>query len=852
MPSLVDLVKAVKNENLDEITLILNQTYSLNEIDANRNAIYEAMKVACSVQTEKSQLISQQLLQAPQLQNTILSMIADNDNELLLLAIENDHKATAQLLLTHNSVKAKAHYNSNEALELACKKGDTDTVALLLGIKAVFKKAHTNKNFALIYAAQYGHLNVVKLLLTVPKVTAKASTCKNAAIGAAAYGNHLAIVELLLTIANVKEKIAIKHNQVLKSALEGNATETLQYLLTIDAVRNKLLMEPELLIELCSNNALFSYLVPIVMQMEFYGFTLNKVVIPSAATNIFTNTQDILRFFNDPVSFTKQIPLELTFPLIVEAIKINEVNGRVQQLESAYKTHSETAMSARTLSAAKIGFAKAQQLYQAEFDAVGKEYSSPLKAIEYIERNIRDMILKSILNQTTDENLQLFIKKNHEKLLSADDSSLMERAREFFKSNQNINHIAWRAYDPFAPVGEWPNLLTPPTKNATIFAAGVDENQTEIDLISGSYDVRFRIALYYLALKDIDIKPLIPQDVRESIFIGQIADIRRAHNSNDTHGIDDPSCYPGTVGRIATMGAGHPELQLVDPITELSHVVFRLLNNTCGNIQGASPRLNEKICLALTALNQYSIEMLKDGKSLEFNLTTAAESLSDRQIVELRRALIEQIGTLDEVFDKINKDFQQRSPVIRCLVDDEKVYVERQLVDICYNGVGNKIAHALRPQSVKAPPLTINCDDPFKVKLIEKQLNEVTAKARMLVSRSYANDEIRVRMSLEMAQCQHEIYSSVYPKLIDFYNEVDKSALAAFAMIIANLQFKQYDSVNDMHSKWHEHDIPDYIFAKAALAYQSDPLPAWAGPPDLGNLIDHFKVENLRKSFKML
>lgn len=852
MPSLIDLVKAVKNENLDEINLILNQTYSLNEIENNRNAIYEAMKVACSVQTEKSHSISRQLIQDPQLQKTLLSMIEDNDNEILLLAIENNHKATAQLLLTQHPIKVKAHNNNNEALELACKKGDTDTVALLLDIDTVFKKAHSNKNFSLIYAAQHGHLDVVNLLLSVPKVKEKANSSKNAALGAAAYGNHLAIVQVLLKIPNVKEKVTVKHNQVLKSALEGNAIETLQYLLSIDSVQNKLLKEPELLSELCNNSALFSSLVPIVMQMEFYGFTLNNLVNASAKATIFANTQDILRFFSDPVAFAKQIPIESTFPLVVEALKINEVNNRIQQLESAYRTHSETAMSDRALLAAKIGFTKAQQLYMSDFDELVKEHSTPIKAIEYIERNIRDLILKSILNETTDDTVKVFIKRNHDKLLNGDDTSLMERAREFFKSNRNINHIAWRAYDRFAPVGEWPNLLTPPLNDSTIFAAGVNENQTEIDLISGSYDVRFRIALYYLALKDLAIKPLLHQDVRESIFIGQIADIRRAHNANDTMSVDDPSCYPGTIGRIATMGAGHPELHVVDPVSEVSNVVFRLLSNFCCNMQDASPSSNEKICLALTALNQYSIEMLREGKSLEFNLTTATESLSDRQVLELRRTLIEKLGSVAQVFKMINQDFQQRNPIIRCLVDDEKIYVERQLVDICYNGVANRIASSLNPKSAKTSPLVINCDDPFKVALIEKQLREVSDKARMLGSRSYANDEIRIRMSFEMAQCQHQIYSYVYPKLLAFYHEVDKSALAAFAIIITNLQFKQYHSVQDMHNNWKGQDIPDYIFAQAVLEYQSRPLPTWPGPDRLDHLIDHFKIENLRKSLKKL
>jgi len=852
MPSLVDLLNAVKHENAEDVELVLSQPYSFNDIQQNIRSIYEAIKVACSVNSEKSHFIAMQLLQDPQLHKAVLSVIADDDNNVLQLAIENNHPASP-LLLKFPPVRAVAHCENNAVLELACKKGDPDTVALLLDIDAVRKKAHTNKNFSLLYAAQFGHLPVVRLLLNLPNVKEKAATCKNAAVGAAAYGNHLEVVQLLLSTASVREKAAVQDNQLLKTALEGNATQTILYLLGIEAIANQLLNDPELLVDLCNNPVLLSSLIPIVMKMEFFGFALNDMILPSATQSLFTQPAEILRFFGDPVIFVKQIPRQLTLPLIVESVCIAEVNNRVQRLESAYKTHSETAMSAQALQTAKIGYVTLQRLYMKTFETLAQACGSPDKALEQIEKNIRDMILKSILNETTDANQKNFINDYYQQLIAGTNLALMNQARTFLDSTQNVNHIAWRAYDPFAPVIEWPNLFTSPLQNATIYAAGITDNVAEIDLTEGSNEVRMRTALYYLALKDQSITPLIAQDARESIFIGQIAEIRRAHNESNPKEIDNPSCYPGTLGRIAGMGSGHPQLQMVDPITELGNLIFTMLNRACCQAPNVTPQENEKKCLALTALNQYTIEMLKAGKKLEFNLTTANETLSSEQIIDLRRNLIARLGSPNEVFNQVNQDFQQRNPVIRSLVEDEKVYVERQLIDICYHGVGNRVAANLTLKPAQTNRVILDCSDPFKVKLIEEQLAEVSAKSRMLATRSYANDETRIRMSLEMAQCQNAIYQFVYPKLLLLYEGVDNEALAAFAVIIANHQFKQYDTVKDMQEKWQSNrEIADLVIELSANEYKSDPFSAWKGPQHIAHLIDHMKVENLRKAFKKI
>lgn len=61
-------------------------------------------------------------------------------------------------------------------------------------------------------------------------------------------------------------------------------------------------------------------------------------------------------------------------------------------------------------------------------------------------------------------------------------------------------------------------------------------------------------------------------EYRKGFFIGQLADICRAH-SEPTEA-DDPSCYPGTIGRLSKMGNGHPVAQLPLDVSEQLPVIF--------------------------------------------------------------------------------------------------------------------------------------------------------------------------------------------------------------------------------------------------------------------------------------
>lgn len=855
MSSLAKLLAAAENERLEEVLAILSETHSSSDIQAHAKDIYEAIKAACHKNSEHSRIIALSILQNPQLHSLISSVVAENKNEILKRAIEHNLEDVASILLIFEQVKTKAHYDDNEILETAVQKDNPVIVGMLLSIKEVRENAHLNKNFPLLYAAQRGNVTIGRLLLAQSNVREKAACAKNAALAAAAFGNHLAFVQLLCENKNVKEKSATQDNQALRFALENNSVEVMQFLLTLDQVKQALIKNPELVMALCQFPVLLPAMKPLVSQIEFYGFTL-KEVIKANHLDVLLSQENIEKFFQDPLRFIQSLPKDAVSLLKVEALKINAVNKDVERLENAYKANSETAMSPRALNAAKVAYAKAQELYANTFNEIAKRCGGQLKAIEEIEQNIRTLLLEKIKQNTHRADIIAFINNNKEALAKANNSKLMVQAYAYFNSNTDINQVAWRAYDCFAPVASWPNLLTPPLQSSKIYAAGMtDDASGEVDINMGSLDVRQRVAFYYLALQDIHVQATLDKSTREAIFIGQIAEIRRAHNGKSPAGMDNPSCYPGTVGRIATMGAGHPLLHVVDPIAEISNVIFNMLNDACQ--QELAQRSQdeseiEKLHLALTALTSQTIEMLKEGKTLSFNLLTNDSNMSEEEIITLRTKILQRLGTLEEVFNKINREYEQRQPKIRALANDEMIYVQRQLVDICFNSVGNKVADNYKPSTLQREQSSrINVSDPFNIQWLQTQLREQSLTQGIMSIR--ASDELRLKMALQIAQCKNEIYQDIYPKLKVLLPHVEEQAVATFACLVASNQFSEYTSIKEMQEQWpHKKVISELILEKAQDEYLESPLSTWAGPANIKDFANALRMLCLQTSLNDL
>lgn len=496
------------------------------------------------------------------------------------------------------------------------------------------------------------------------------------------------------------------YEQMLYDAIIKGKSHIAEALITNDLIKKE--FRPQLLTAAVSNGdlAIARLSLPYVMVL---GLPLQELLTPNGLREFSDNIAeyDLSLFIADPLTFlTQHFKNELKHPSMLTASKITSVNEQVRLAEANYRQSSETAMSPRQLNAAAIAYDKANELYKSKLIAMVETMPAEQKgaleqqeapevakehyAIEQVEQQIRGMLLDKILAENPAANVQDFIQHNRKALLQGQDPQVMSQAQAYFQSNTNPLHIAWRAYDASAPTVSWINLFTTPVDNSRHeFGAG-DKSTEEV-----TWDVRRRAAIYYLALQDKE-SATIPQEDREAFFIGEIAEIRRAHN-NGNQGADNPSCYPGTIGRIAKMGRGHSQLLVIDPIEELSKVIQGLLQQRVNEMaQNASPQKKELIYWSLVALLRSNLETALSGQNV-----LKQQKIPEHAWVNMRQEILEGLGTPQELFDKINEIFSKSDPKIRPLAYDELVYVTRQLVDINHNGVGLTVAEKFKP----APPL---------------------------------------------------------------------------------------------------------------------------------------------------
>ncbi len=380
---------------------------------------------------------------------------------------------------------------------------------------------------------------------------------------------------------------------------------------------------------------------------------------------------------------------------VLIAWDIQDAYARVKKFEDSFKHNSETAMSPREMSAAKTAYEVAQNLYTSEFQARCEQHGNDEhEAIESIEKEIRDMLLDK-LSAESDEDTKAFIQHNRENLSLGQDETLMKQASHRFNATDNALHIAWRAYDKFSPTTGWINLFTPPTVTSHQYGAG-EQSTDEI-----SWDVRKRAAFYFIALKD-RTYATDSQDDREGFFIGEIAEIRRAHNEADLQGQDNPSCYPGTIGRIGKMGRGHSQLAVVNPIEQIPTFVQGLLFEKVKDfLQGKDKATQARMIYALSAFTISTIEDTLAGKNVLAAFNVTQEEL--QEVAKLHNEIIDSLGNPDEIFNQLNEFFKNSNPPIRALVEQEKIYVQRQLIDIAYKGVGPTVAQQFRQEKITNP-----------------------------------------------------------------------------------------------------------------------------------------------------
>lgn len=204
---------------------------------------------------------------------------------------------------------------------------------------------------------------------------------------------------------------------------------------------------------------------------------------------------------------------------------------------------------------------------------------------EFCVRNIllkvQELILNSILEDSSETTVvKKWVSDNKNVLLDPthrDHNKILVESRQYLNSKaskDNPRHTAWRNFDPGSPLDStWAPLFLPPQlgdENRSPYHSG----GTETNLAGQRNDCRLRLAYYYLVAVD----PNEPKKIADRVnnLIAELYECRRAHNITDPRkqrSNDDPSCYPGTIRRLAQMGKDHTVAVLPnDPMTLLPEI----------------------------------------------------------------------------------------------------------------------------------------------------------------------------------------------------------------------------------------------------------------------------------------
>jgi len=217
-----DFIKAVQNEDLEKIKLLLSVSDS--------SAINEAIGFASG----QGHLEIVKLLLS-------VSDPSANNNKAVRYASYNGRTEVVKLLLADPRVDPSAEFNL--AIQEATRNGHIEIVKLLLSDSRV--DPSEENNYPLRWASYYGHLEIVKLLLADSRVDPSANN--NFAIQSASRNGHIEIIKLLLADPRVdwrvlNEKMKIR---LLKDTDVKLKDELKTSLLAINRITPKMKIEGE-------------------------------------------------------------------------------------------------------------------------------------------------------------------------------------------------------------------------------------------------------------------------------------------------------------------------------------------------------------------------------------------------------------------------------------------------------------------------------------------------------------------------------------------------------------------------------------------------------------------------------
>lgn len=672
------LLKAVSFPHKSEIVKII--------FEHDRNVISLTLKNAC--QNGEFNFIKD-IFQVDN--STKALMLKDNIENMFTIALQNGHYEIAKFLYEQDNESLKDH--ADKIFILACQKQDFIFMNHIISkegnalVELILEKEKEKETIQTVFnaACSTGNLEIVKLILKHDK-TVKISP---ELLTSVYYSRHS---ELLKLLCEQSEESAINAAlRIAQSACRNGDFEIVQYLgtkfrdtLMPDAlnllryacggppkieiinwlVKNDFFQDKEMeAIEILRQYNLLEHGKLLIPKIKIYDLPVSRFIdIYSENPSLI---EDINAFLGNPVSYLEAKKFS---SIEIEAMRLLQLENEAKK--AAFKKYEdpESAQNAEMLEqAAKHFDEKVMPHFQDEFNKLPGDTEHD--KILYIESKIRRTILNRVLRDPqTSQEIKDFIIRNHIEIEQGQMHLNLD-------SNSNVNHIAWRALDKDAPCVVWTNIMTANSENGFI--------------------ARKRVAVYFLAVMD----EHYPEEKESRIanFIGQLADIRRAHN-NIQEGVDNPSCYPGTLGRIANMGAYHPDAALPKNSIELAidvydsyvlehfrHTLDKILEENDNDLDMAEPTL-QALFDGLTALSlRFSKEVITGQREYqEHHLNARLDFLN-----QLAEGKYKQEG-IEAIVAKVEEIAAHNNPNIKILAEERPLLMV-DLLDIGGNNRDQKL-----------------------------------------------------------------------------------------------------------------------------------------------------------------
>lgn len=635
-----------------------------------------------------------------------------------------------------------------EALHVAVEQGPADAVTCLLTSEELDHVdlddvANIGKENSFKVALEKGHIEVIKILSNNNR-----------------FDPHGALKNALVDGV----KLSHAHHEILEVLAQNPRTKILKILL-------------ESLLH--SQDPAYRNFIEIMCatHIKLFGLPLS-MAIPLDADKV----ESLQRYLINPVTYLESVESKFRQPpKIIAAVKIIftaeqvKVHKRRLALAERNRNRFNNVDSETRIGAVRKHYKTViQPHFSSVFASYGTTQAEQIVAIEY---RMREMFLAAI-KQEAEENkdgaqvvafINSLTDEEKSRLLKGNDAALMKKARALFSSGASAAQTAWRAYDRWAPVrGEWPNLLAEPLANAnqaayTVAAVGLQNPTTKM----ASDLSREMVAYSFLLAIDKNDGDEDIRATRKTAFIAKVAEIQRAHNSQERQK-DDPSCLPGTISRVGDMWIAHaknitPDVpKLLEE--ELRSMVIAQFQKTPKAEQSDLHRALLQKCTYNEGLKGFIEYLVQETPSEQTNLYNALVMLSSYNAeaiiqnrapfsadqIALRHAFIDSLGTQQELREALNARFTARGS--RVLSDAEfNTLVPALLADIGGPWIAPQLTAIYRDGAT--------LENPYTYIATQKGISQQAAIAMLI--KVLAAVEMENKMKFIMATAQHIASGSI-------------------------------------------------------------------------------------------